>query len=98
MRLSNCNDKKLYAVVTQNVDGLHWRPARTRQGDRGPRDGALAGAGSAATGGRYQRRWTERAGEDDPPSVCGGIPSTISFGQGLVRGDRPAPSRQQTAI
>jgi NAD-dependent protein deacetylase/lipoamidase len=81
--------RKLHAVVTQNVDGLH------QEAGHDP-DNVIEVHGTV----RYSRCWDcgdrrpmretldrVRAGESDPPClVCGGIlkSDTISFGQSLV--------------
>lgn len=81
--------RKLHAVVTQNVDGLH------QEAGHHP-DNVIEVHGTV----RYSRCWEcgdrrpmretldrVRAGESDPPClVCGGIvkSDTISFGQSLV--------------
>lgn len=83
--------RKLHALVTQNVDGLH------QEAGHDP-DNVIEVHGTV----RYSRCWEcsdrrpmretldrVRAGESDPPClVCGGIvkSDTISFGQSLVPG------------
>lgn len=82
-------ERRLHALVTQNVDGLHQLAGNDP-------DVVIEVHGTA----RYTRCWQcgdrrtmretldrVRAGEDDPPClVCGGIvkSDTISFGQSLV--------------
>jgi NAD-dependent deacetylase len=80
---------KLLAIVTQNIDGLHWRAGNSR--DRVIEvHGTMHDAMCMHCGWRGPMQDTlerVRAGEEDPACVeCGGIlkSATISFGQALV--------------
>jgi NAD-dependent deacetylase len=80
---------KLLAIVTQNIDGLHWRAGNSR--DRVIEvHGTMHEAMCMRCGWRGPMQDTlerVRAGEEDPACVeCGGIlkSATISFGQALV--------------
>ena len=84
----------LHTLITQNVDGLHRRPARRRRRSSRStapmREVVCLDCGERAPMERALAR--VRAGEEDPACrSCGGIlkSATISFGQGLVQ-ERPA--------
>ena len=81
--------RRLHALVTQNVDGLHQAagndPGRVVEVHGTVRDTRCLMCGDVRPMGEALDR--VRAGEDDPPClVCGGIikSDTISFGQSLV--------------
>jgi len=80
---------KLLALVTQNIDGLHWRAGNS--GDRVIEvHGTMHHVMCMHCGWRGPMQDTlerVRGGEEDPPCLaCGGIlkSATISFGQALV--------------
>jgi NAD-dependent deacetylase len=80
---------KLRALVTQNIDGLHWRAGHSR--DRVIEvHGTMHDVMCMHCGWRGPMQQTlerVRAGDEDPPCLgCGGIlkSATISFGQALV--------------
>jgi NAD-dependent protein deacetylase/lipoamidase len=80
---------KLLALVTQNIDGLHWRAGNSRK-RLIEVHGTMHEAVCMACGRRGAMQETlerVRAGEEDPACMtCGGIlkSATISFGQSLV--------------
>jgi NAD-dependent deacetylase len=83
---------KLLALITQNVDGLHYKagtdPTRLIEVHGHSREVVCLSCGERAPMERALAR--VRAGEDDPPCrTCGGIlkAATISFGQSLVQDD-----------
>jgi NAD-dependent deacetylase len=83
---------KLTALITQNVDGLHYKagtdPARLIEVHGHAREVVCLSCGERAPMERALAR--VRAGEEDPPCrTCGGIlkAATISFGQSLVEDD-----------
>jgi NAD-dependent deacetylase len=83
---------KLIALITQNVDGLHFKagtdPARLIEVHGHTREVVCLSCGERAPMERALAR--VRAGEEDPPCrTCGGIlkAATISFGQSLVEED-----------
>jgi len=83
---------KLIALITQNVDGLHYKagtdPGRLIEVHGHTRDVVCLSCGERAPMERALAR--VRAGEEDPPCrTCGGIlkAATISFGQSLVEDD-----------
>jgi NAD-dependent deacetylase len=80
---------KLLAIVTQNIDGLHWRAGNSRERVIEVH-GTMHEAMCMRCGWRGPMQRTlerVRAGEEDPSCVeCGGIlkSATISFGQALL--------------
>ena len=83
---------KLIALITQNVDGLHFKagtdPSRLIEVHGHSREVVCLSCGERAPMERALAR--VRAGEEDPPCrTCGGIlkAATISFGQSLVEDD-----------
>ena len=83
---------KLLALITQNVDGLHYRAgtdvSRLIEIHGHSREVVCLSCGERAPMERALAR--VRGGEDDPPCrTCGGIlkAATISFGQSLVEDD-----------
>lgn len=83
---------RLYAVVTQNIDGLHQLaghdPSRVVELHGTMRDVVCMACGLREAAGRTLER--VRSGEDDPACLCcGGVlkSATISFGQALVPTD-----------
>ncbi len=83
---------KLLALITQNVDGLHYKagtdPARLIEVHGHTREVVCLSCAERAPMERALAR--VRAGEEDPPCrTCGGIlkAATISFGQSLVEDD-----------
>jgi NAD-dependent deacetylase len=83
---------KLLALITQNVDGLHFKagtdPSRLIEVHGHTREVVCLSCGERAPMERALAR--VRAGEEDPPCrTCGGIvkAATISFGQSLVEDD-----------
>src|SRR3989440_4513594 len=83
---------KLLALITQNVDSLHYNagtdPARLIEVHGHTREVVCLACGERAPMERALAR--VQAGEEDPPCrTCGGIlkAATISFGQSLVEQD-----------
>jgi NAD-dependent deacetylase len=83
---------KLIALITQNVDGLHFKagtdPERLIEVHGHSREVVCLSCGERAPMERALAR--VRGGEEDPPCrTCGGIlkAATISFGQSLVEQD-----------
>jgi NAD-dependent deacetylase len=83
---------KLLALITQNVDGLHYKagtdPDRLIEVHGHTREVVCLSCGERAPMERALAR--VEAGEEDPPCrTCGGIlkAATISFGQSLVEKD-----------
>ena len=83
---------KLLALITQNVDGLHYNagtdPSLLIEVHGHSREVVCLSCGERAPMERALAR--VRAGEEDPPCrTCGGIlkAATISFGQSLVEDD-----------
>jgi NAD-dependent deacetylase len=83
---------KLLALITQNVDGLHYKagtdPQRLIEVHGHTREVVCLSCGERAPMERALAR--VKAGEEDPPCrTCGGIlkAATISFGQSLIEED-----------